>query len=60
MNETDKAALIEWLAEKGYSIQSISDGGPGMGPSLQIIDGQVVQTKVTSIVISKTQTYTAT
>lgn len=57
MNEQDKADLIQWLAARGYSIQSISDSMAGPMPTLQIVDGKVIQVKSTTVVIQSTKTY---
>lgn len=54
MNDNDKAELIQWLAAKGYGIQSISDGGPMPGAGLAQVNGVVQQTKVTTITVTKT------
>lgn len=58
MDSIDKAELITWLAEKGYEIQSISDNSGMPGAGLSMVDGKVVQTKATTIVITKQATFT--
>ena len=53
MKEADKAALITWLAEHGYSVSSISDNGPGPVTTFQEVNGQIIKTTLTTLVIKE-------
>ena len=57
MKEVDKAALITWLAEHGYSVSSISDNGPGPVTTFQEVNGQIIKTTLTTLVIKEEVTY---
>ena len=59
MKDIDKAELIQWLAARGYGIQSISDGGAIPGAGIVVNEGTIVQTKATTITITTKETFVA-
>lgn len=53
MNDADKIELMTWLTGKGYKLVSMSDGAVGPMNTVQVVNGNVVQTIQTSFVIAK-------